>query len=422
MKYLSSNFSSGENDMDRFDYENFNFDDAFESVQSEIKKPNILICGATGVGKSTLIRDLFRMGEAEGPEIGKQGRSKTAGIHAYSPEGAGITLYDSQGYNIGAEEKKFMKHILGVIEKKVREYPEDMSGHIHEVWYCVSAANNRFFDADKKMILEIQKKYSIPVMVILTKVDCADEEGISCLKEAILEKIPGIPIFTYACDEKTAGWDEEIKKRYVQKEEITEWALMHLDESLRAGFIPSIKKSLQMKRKFISGKVIPKYAALAAGTVVATSFISVPFTDSVPLMAMQVKMSYEIINGYGIRTEKQQMVANLLGTSAVSALGRTLATSLVKVIPVAGNVINATVNSTVAASITATLGFAIAIVCEQYLAACVDNNGAENLPFAEYMDSDRLKEVFKYVNTHRNEFNIMEITKIAVKNSRKPEA
>ena len=405
MKYLSSNFSSGENDMDRFDYENFNFDDAFESVQSEIKKPNILICGATGVGKSTLIRDLFRMGEAEGPEIGKQGRSKTAGIHAYSPEGAGITLYDSQGYNIGADENKFMKDILGVIEKKVRENPEDMSGHIHEVWYCVSAANNRFFDADKKMILEIQKKYSIPVMVILTKVDCADEEGISCLKEAILD-----------------GWDEEIKKRYVQKEEITEWALMHLDESLRAGFIPSIKKSLQMKRKFISGKVIPKYAALAAGTVVATSFISVPFTDSVPLMAMQVKMSYEIINGYGIRTEKQQMVANLLGTSAVSALGRTLATSLVKVIPVAGNVINATVNSTVAASITATLGFAIAIVCEQYLAACVDNNGAENLPFAEYMDSDRLKEVFKYVNTHRNEFNIMEITKIAVKNSRKPEA
>ena len=411
-----------EKKMDRFDYENFDFDDAFEKVQSEVKKPNILICGATGVGKSTLIRDLFQMSETEGPEIGNQGRSKTIGIHSYSPEGSNITLYDSQGYNIGADENKFMKEVLGVIEKKVRENPEDMSGHIHEVWYCVAAANNRFFEADERMILEIRKKYSIPVMIILTKVDCVDEEGIASLKKAILDKISDISIFTYASDEKTAGWDEGLKKQYVQKEEITDWALMHLDESLRAGFVPAIKKSLQLKRKYISGKVIPKYAALAAGTVVATSFINVPFTDSVPLMAMQVKMSFEIINGYGIQTEKQKLMADLLGTSAVSVLGRTLASSLVKVIPLAGNVINATVNTTVAASVTAGLGFAIAIVCEQYLAACVENNGAENLPFAQYMNSDRLKEAYKYVNEHKNEFNIKDIANKAVKDSRNAEA
>lgn len=411
-----------EKKMDRFDYENFDFDEAFEKIQSEVKKPNILICGATGVGKSTLIRDLFQMSDAEGPEIGNQGRSKTSGIHAYSPEGANITLYDSQGYNIGTDENKFMRDVLGVIEKKIKENPEDMSGHIHEVWYCVAAANNRFFGADEKMIREIRKKYSIPVMIILTKVDCVDEEGIISLKRAVLEKIPDISIFTYACDEKTVGWDEEIKRKYVQKEEITDWALMHLDESLRAGFVPAIKKSLQMKRKFISGKVIPKYATLAGGTVVATSFINVPFTDSVPLMGLQVKMCFEIINGYGIRTEKKQLMADLLGTSAVSVLGRTLASSLVKVIPLAGNAINATVNTAVAASVTAALGFAIAIVCEQYLAACVDNNGAQNLPFAQYMNSDRLKEAYKYVNEHKSEFNIQEITNIAVKKSKDVEA
>ena len=153
--------------MEKFDYENFDFDDAFEKVQSEVKKPNILICGATGVGKSTLIRDIFQMGDAEGPEIGNQGRSKTSGIHAYSPEGAFITLYDSQGYNIGTDENKFMKDVLGTIGKKVSDNPEDMSGHIHEVWYCVAAANNRFFEADEKMIREIRKKYAIPVMIIL---------------------------------------------------------------------------------------------------------------------------------------------------------------------------------------------------------------------------------------------------------------
>ena len=398
-------------EMDRFDFENFDYEEAFRQVQEEVSKPNILICGATGVGKSTMIRDIFQLSEEEGPEIGDQGRARTTGIHAYSPEGASITLYDSQGYNIGADEQKFMKDVLGTIGEKFRKNLDDMSEHIHEVWYCVSAANNRFFEADEKMIEEIQKKYTTPVMIILTKVDCADEEGIGYLKQAILEKFPDICIFTYACEEKTADWDQGLRKQYVQKDEITEWALEHLDESLKAGFIPAIKKSLEVKRNYIAGKIIPKYAALAGGTVVATSFINVPFTDSIPLMALQLKMSNEIIRGYGIRTEGQKLAADLLGTSAVTLLGRTLASNLIRVIPLAGNIFNATVNTTVAASVTAVLGFAVALVCEQYLAACVDSNGAENLPFAQYMNSDRLKEAVKYVTENKGEFNIQEIIK-----------
>jgi uncharacterized protein (DUF697 family) len=296
-----------------------------------------------------------------------------------------------------------------------------MSEHIHEVWYCVSAANNRFFDADEKMIQEIQKKYTTPVMIILTKVDCSDEEGIYYLKQAILEKFPDISIFTYACDEKTSDWDEGLKRQYVQKDEIIDWALRHLDESLKAGFVPAIKKGLEVKRNYIAGKVIPKYAALAAGTVAATSFVNVPFSDSIPLMGWQMKMSMEIIKGYGIQTKGQKLAADLLGTSAVTILGRTLASNLIRVIPLAGNIFNATVNTTVAASVTAVLGFAVALVCEQYLAACVDSNGAENLPFAQYMNSERLKEAIKYVTENKGEFNIQEIITQASNTDSNPE-
>ena len=418
---ITDHLTGREIEMDRFDFENFDYEEAFRQVQEEVSKPNILICGATGVGKSTMIRDIFQLSEEEGPEIGDQGRARTTGIHAYSPEGASITLYDSQGYNIGADEQKFMKDVLGTIGEKFRKNLDDMSEHIHEVWYCVSAANNRFFEADEKMIKEIQKKYTTPAMIILTKVDCADEEGIGYLKQAILEKFPDISIFTYACEEKTADWDEELRKQYIQKDEITEWALEHLDESLKAGFIPAIKKSLEVKRNYIAGKVIPKYAALAGGTVAATSFINIPFSDSVPLMAWQLKMSMEIIQGYGIRTEGQKLAADLLGTSAVTLLGRTLAANLIRVIPLAGNIFNATVNTTVAASVTAVLGFAVALVCEQYLAACVDSNGAENLPFAQYMNSEKLKEAVKYVTENKSEFNIQEIIKQALKTDGKPE-
>lgn len=80
-------------------------------------------------------------------------------------------------------------------------------------------------------------------------------------------------------------------------------------------------------------------------------------------------------------------------------------------------------NTTVAASVTAVLGFAVAVVCEQYLAACVDNNGAQNLPFAQYLNSERLKEAVAYVNAHKNEFNIQEIIEFAAsKNTMNPEA
>lgn len=398
-----------ETDMDKFDFENFNYEDAFRLVQSEVSKPNILICGVTGIGKSTLIRDIFAMSEAEGPEIGNRGRARTTGVHPYSPTGATMTLYDSQGYEIGTDEHKYMKEVLKVIDDKIKMHPDEMQEHIHEVWYCVSAANNRFFEADEKMIRKIRQKYKIPVMVILTKVDCVDEDGIIYLKKAILEKLPDISIFTYACDEKTADWDEETREKYVQKDEIIEWALDHLDQSLRAGFIPAVKKSLEVKRNYIARKVIPKYAGLAWATVAATSIISVPFTDSVPLMALQVKMCYEIIKGYGIRTEGQQIAANLVGTSAVSVFGRSLASNLIRVIPVAGGIVNATVNTTVAASVTAVLGFAIALVCEQYLAACVDNNGVENLPFGQFMDSGKLKEAIQYVTDNKKDYNIQGI-------------
>ena len=146
-------------EMDRFDFEHFDYEEAFRQVQGEVSKPNILICGATGVGKSTMIRDIFQLSEETGPAIGDQGRAGTTGIHAYSPEGSSMTLYDSQGYNIGADEQEYMKDVLGIIGERVRKNLDDMSGHIHEVWYCVSAANNRFFEASLDL-LEIDDLYT----------------------------------------------------------------------------------------------------------------------------------------------------------------------------------------------------------------------------------------------------------------------
>ena len=81
-----------------------------------IRPQKVVLYGSEGIGKSTLIRDIFAMSEAEGPEIGNRGRARTTGVHPYSPAGATMTLYDSQGYEIGTDEHKYMKEVIFIKE------------------------------------------------------------------------------------------------------------------------------------------------------------------------------------------------------------------------------------------------------------------------------------------------------------------
>lgn len=123
---------------------------------------------------------------------------------------------------------------------------------------------------------------------------------------------------------------------YVQKSEINSWAHHNLDDYLRESFIPSLKKAQgQMAEMMIKHK-IPKYAALAAGIVTATSFVPVPLSDSVPLMGIQVKMAMDILSCYGIDNDMKGAVKNLAGAGFVSYIGKTLASQLLSVIPFVG--------------------------------------------------------------------------------------
>ena len=109
-------------------------------------------------------------------------------------------------------------------------------------------------------------------------------------------------------------------------------------------------------------------------------------------MALQLKMSYEIIEGYGIKAETQKLAADLLGTSAVTVLGRTLASSLIKAIPIAGNVFNATVNTTVAASITAVWKLRCPSSASSTWQPASTITGPKTFPFfTQFMNSARLE-------------------------------
>lgn len=401
--------------LEKFDYEHFDFETSFKEMKGGIKKPNILVCGATGVGKSSLVNDLLELKINDKAEIGDDGKPKTRGVELYTSEESTINLYDSEGYEIGSSRQEYYrKEIIGFIDAKIMEDPTRLESRIHEVWYCVSAGNKRFFDVDRDLIREIMER-SIPVMVLVTKVDEVEEEELEELKMEIKRHFPKISVFTYSTVIPNDEENRDIYKQYVQVDEITEWAIDNLDDSLLAGFLPAVKRGITEKRKYIMRKVVPKYAGVAGAMVVGTSFVNVPFTDSAVLMPLQIKMAFSIIQTYGIKADAGKLVGDVLSTSVVSYLGRTLATQLIGVIPFVGNVAKSTVNVSVATMVTAVLGAAISIVCEQYLKTCVDKGGGQKMSFMDFFTADRLKDAIKYVKGNEKEFKIDDIVKEVVK-------
>ena len=116
------------------DYEHFEYEKCYRDAVAGIQKPNILICGETGVGKSSLINDLLELGDQEKAAVGSSGRAETKGVRRYSSDEASIHLYDSEGYEMGEEQLLHYKEdIIGFIDQRRKDYPDQMEYHIHEV-------------------------------------------------------------------------------------------------------------------------------------------------------------------------------------------------------------------------------------------------------------------------------------------------
>lgn len=400
--------------MSTFDFENFNYEQVKEEVKNSIKKPNILLCGATGVGKSSLVNDLFELDTTanDAAVIGNNGRPETRGVKRFTTDASTVNLYDSEGYEVGkvdlSHEDRYYQEIISYIDKLRNENPGVMENHIHEVWYCVSAGNKRFFDIDKKIIETVQKK-NVPVMVLVTKVDDVDEDELNQLIYEIRRAVPAVNIYTYSTMIDSS--DEEIYKKYVQRSEIIKWAIDHLDESLQLGLLPAVKGCLQEKRETIIKVCVPNHVGMAVIAVVGSSFVPVPFSDSVPLMGIQIKMAMSIFNAFNINANVKNVVSDLVGTTLVSYIGKTVAAQIISWLPGIGSVAKAAVNTTVAASVTAMLGVGITLIAEKYLLACIEKGGAENLPFAEFLTKERFSDTMTYVKNHKDEFGIDDIVK-----------
>lgn len=367
-----------------------------KNVESEYQKlqgnkPNVLVVGRTGTGKSSLINAIF------GDQVAKVGAGTpvTQSYTAYTSDQLLVNLYDSMGWEGGADgEKRFFADTHDFLKQHRTSNPDD---HIHVVWYTLDAPSARFTDFDLELLTRAIE--NLPIVIILTKCDIASDEQIDAVKQAIEKaNIPGLVTILEVSAAPLKRRGQAVSEVYGLKElvAVTEKVL---PEARQAAFIAAQIVDLGAKASRSRNTILA-----AVGTNFAVGFTPIPFSDWMALAPIQSAMLGSIAVIYGIKPATAKATLSTAGGFAsiyiATVNGIRLAAGLMKFVPGIGTVAGGIINGTVAASMTASMGFSFRALFHEMLRLEITGQGNIINPewMAEFLDK-MLKETWKNLKT-----------------------
>ena len=182
----------------RSEMENFDakkeFNSRYEEARARFgKRPNILVCGYTGSGKSSLVKAI--LGDVVPDSAIGDGAPRTMGYDCY--ENDLVRIWDSKGLELGETEGSFTEETRRFVRS--RQESPNVDDHIHLVWYTIQGPGARVTECDRNLIRNIFNTKN--VIVVITKSDITRPNQKAALQQVIMDS--GIPAdrIIFTCDE-----------------------------------------------------------------------------------------------------------------------------------------------------------------------------------------------------------------------------
>ena len=350
------------------------FRQEFDKSSEAIGRFNLAIFGKTGVGKSTLINAIF------GEEVARTGIGEpvTRGSHLYLDKVGSLGLIDTQGLEVGKDDKQIIKELDAAVRES-RRLPQ--SEQIHVAWYCVRGMDRRFEETEADFIRRLSE-LGLPVLLVMTQVPQREgrvhPEAIQLAEQIMVKQLPiagGRPYMTYAKPDEFTG-----QPAYGLRE-VLDATFQVAPEGVHGALIAA--QEIDSDRK---AKEALKHIGIAAGMAAGAAASPIPFSDATLLVPIQLGMMARIAQLYKIKFDRAALMA-IASTTAATQLGRATFTGLLKMVPGAGTVAGGAIGAGVASAFTYAMGQAWLVVCQRVASGRLTAlNGA--------IDNDAVREVF----------------------------
>ncbi|GHV88250.1 hypothetical protein AGMMS50267_06100 [Spirochaetia bacterium] len=351
-------------------------EEELNKILDEQKVPNVLICGQTGAGKSSVINFVF---EADVAEVGEAAERCSEGIHYYPHDT--VNIYDSEGYEIDNDKHPFAEYKRLVFDEFLMSHKNvQEQDAVHLIWYTVSGAGKRFTDTDGELIGKI-KQAGFHIAVLITKIDELDETELNDMVTSVQGVVSTNVIFNLS---RKADKNPTIAA-FCDWDKLLNWSYEALPEVCRSYFVESLKTGLKEKREEAE-KFIGKLKPVAIGIAVF-----VPVIDAIVLTPLWVAMIQHILKLYGVKKAEKKLINELVKKLLVSMLEKLISGALLEIIPIFGPA----ASGKLAGKLTGQIGTSLSTYCYD---ECLDSiNSTVNINSIErYMKSadfrDRIKK------------------------------